>query len=192
MARLDRLPQVRELAQLGSVLGREFAYEMISGLADIADATLRKGLGQLVDAELLCQRGRPARARYIFKHALIHDAAYASLLRRARQQVQQQAAEPLVARFPGIADTKPEIVAHHFAEADLTDRAAEHFQKAGERSLRRSANEEAVANLGKGLQIIQAASDGIARDQEELSLLKMIAPALVAVRGYASPTVGPA
>lgn len=192
MARLDRLPQMRELAQLGSVLGREFAYEMISGLSGIADATLREGLGQLVGAELLYQRGRPPRARYIFKHALIQDAAYASLLRRARQQVHQQAAELLVARFPDAVDANPEIVAHHFAEAGLTDLAVEHFQKAGERSLRRSANEEAVAHLGKGLQIIQAASDGVMRDREELSLLTMIAPALVAVRGYAAPQVDPA
>ena len=83
MARLDRLPQVREIAQLGSVLGREFAYEMLSGLSTVGEVTLQEGLGQLVEAELLYQRGRPPRARYTFKHALVQDAAYQSLLRRS-------------------------------------------------------------------------------------------------------------
>ena len=100
MARLDRLPQVRELAQLGSVLGREFAYEMISGLSTLGDTLLQEGLSQLVETELLYQRGRPPRARYIFKHALVQDAAYGSLLRRTRQQAHLQVAELLEKRFP--------------------------------------------------------------------------------------------
>ena len=101
MARLDRLPQVRELAQLGSVLGREFAYEMISGLSTLGETMLQEGLGQLVETELLYQRGRPPRARYVFKHALVQDAAYRSLLRRTRQQYHRQVAELLETRFPG-------------------------------------------------------------------------------------------
>ncbi|MEE8308579.1 MAG: adenylate/guanylate cyclase domain-containing protein, partial [Gammaproteobacteria bacterium] len=108
MARLDRLPQVRELAQLGSVLGREFAYEMIFGLSTGDDGDLQAGLEQLVDAELLYQRGRPPRARYIFKHALIQDAAYESLLRRTRQQHHLQVAELLESSFPDVVESHPE------------------------------------------------------------------------------------
>ena len=100
MARLDRAPRLREVAQLGSVLGREFAYDMISALAGIEEGMLQSGLGQLVVDELLYQRGRPPRSRYLFKHALIQDAAYQSLLKRTRQQYHQQVAKLLEDRFP--------------------------------------------------------------------------------------------
>jgi len=113
MARLDRLPMVREVAQLGAVLGREFAYEMLKALAAVEESTLQERLGQLVSAELLYQRGRPPNARYIFKHALIQDAAYASLLKRTRQQYHQQTAQMLEAEFPETVEAEPELVAHH-------------------------------------------------------------------------------
>jgi len=114
MARLDRLPTVREVAQLGAVLGREFTYELLHALTTMDEATLQHGLTQLVDAELLYQRGRPPRARYLFKHALIQDAAYASLLKSTRQQYHQQVAQLLEARFPDIAAAEPESLAHHY------------------------------------------------------------------------------
>ncbi len=192
MARLDRLPQVRELAQLASVLGREFAYEMVSGLATTGETALQEGLGQLVEAELLYQRGRPPRAKYIFKHALIQDAAYASLLRRTRQQYHLQVAELLEARFPEVIETNPELVAHHYNEANVTDRALEYFQRAGERALRMSANAEAIAHLGKGLEIVAAMPDSPERAQRELDLLTTMGPALIATKGYAAPEVEPA
>ena len=109
MARLDRLPQTREIAQLGAVLGREFVYELLQAVAPLDEATLQAGLAQLVAAELLYQRGRPPRARYMFKHALIQDAAYASLLRSTRQQVHQQVAQLLEARFPEAVETQPRV-----------------------------------------------------------------------------------
>jgi predicted ATPase len=117
MARLDRLPMIREVAQLGAVLGREFAYEMLRALAGVEEALLQERLAQLVDTELLYQRGRPPRARYIFKHALVQDAAYASLLKSTRQQYHQQVAQMLEARFPDTVETEPELVAHHYTEA---------------------------------------------------------------------------
>ena len=117
MARLDRLPTVREVAQLGAVLGREFAYELLQALMTMEEATLQHGLTQLVDAELLYQRGRPPRARYIFKHALIQDAAYTSLLKSTRQQYHQQIAQLLEARFPETVAAEPELLAHHYTEA---------------------------------------------------------------------------
>ena len=136
MARLDRLPQVRELAQLGSVLGREFAYEMISGLSASNESDLQEGLRQLVDAELLYQRGRPPRARYIFKHASVQDAAYSSLLRRTRQQHHLQVARLLEPGFSDIVETNPELLARHYCEAGENELAINYFCTAGARSLR--------------------------------------------------------
>ena len=146
MTRLDRLPQVREIAQLGSVLGREFAYEMISGLSSIGETRLQEGLGQLVEAELLYQRGRPPRAKYIFKHALVQEAAYQSLLRRTRQQYHHQVAELLEVRFPEVVETQPELVARHFTEDGATERAVEYWLKAGQRAARQSAHPEAICS----------------------------------------------
>ena len=192
MARLDRLPQVRELAQLGSVLGREFAYEMISGLSTLGDAVLQQGLAQLVETELLYQRGRPPRARYVFKHALVQDAAYGSLLRRSRQQAHRQAAELIETRFPETVETHPELLAHHLAEAGNVERAIKYFQRAGERCLRICANQEAIAHLDKGLELVSAMPKGAERDQHELNLLMIKGPALIAIKGYAAPDVEPA
>lgn len=192
MARLDRLPQVRELAQLGSVLGREFAYEMISGLSAVDDSVLRDGLEQLVDAELLYQRGRPPRARYIFKHALIQDAAYGSLLRRTREHHHLHVAQLMETSFPDIIETSPELIAHHYAEADEAELAIDYFQKAGTRSLRVSANQEAIAHLRNGLEIVETMAAGADRDNRELNLLLTIGPALIAIKGYAAPDVEPA
>ena len=131
MARLDRAPRLREVAQLGSVLGREFAYDMISALAGIEEEMLQSGLGQLVVDELLYQRGRPPRSRYLFKHALIQDAAYQSLLKRTRQQYHQQVAKLLEDRFPEVASTQPELVAHHYTEANCPAQAIAYWHKAG-------------------------------------------------------------
>ena len=192
MARLDRLPQVRELAQLASVLGREFAYEMISGLSTLGDTLLQEGLGQLVETELLYQRGRPPRARYIFKHALVQDAAYGSLLKRNRQQAHLQVAELLEAQFPDTVEAHPEILGHHYREANLSERAVRYFQAAGERDLRMSANTEAIAHLGKGLEIIATMPAGLGRDSLELDLLMTMGPALIATKGYAAAEVEPA
>ena len=189
MARLDSLPQVRELAQLGSVLGREFAYEMISGLSAVADGVLRVGLGQLVDAELLYQRGRPPRSRYVFKHALIQDAAYQSLLRRTRQQSHRLVAELLELRFPEIVDTQPELVAHHYAEADLAEQAIGYFRRAGQRASARSAHQEAMSHLTKGLSLLQSLPKTQTRHQRELQLQIALGASAIVSKGHAAPAV---
>jgi predicted ATPase len=162
---------------------------MISGLSTVGETTLQEGLGRLVEAELLYQRGRPPRARYTFKHALVQDAAYQSLLRRNRQQYHQQVAELLEAKFPDVVEAQPVLVAHHYSEANVADRAASYFQKAGQRAAQRSANLEAIAHLTKGLEVLGAMPDGPERAQRELDLLTTIGPALIATKGYAAPEV---
>jgi predicted ATPase len=123
MARLDQLQTAKEVAQLGAVLGREFPYALLQAIAPQDEDTLQAGLAQLVEAELLYQRGRPPRARYVFKHALIQDAAYASLLKSTRQQVHQQMAQVFEARFPALIETQLELVAQHYTAAGRTEQA---------------------------------------------------------------------
>jgi class 3 adenylate cyclase len=189
MARLDRLPMIREMAQLGAVLGREFTYEMLRALAGVEDALLQERLAQLVDTELLYQRGRPPRARYIFKHALVQDAAYASLLKSTRQQYHQQIAQMLEARFPEIVETQPELVAHHYTVAECSAQAVGYWQQAGQRTIERSANVEAIAHLRQGIALLTTLPDTPERVQVELTLQTTLGPALMATRGYAAPEV---
>jgi predicted ATPase/class 3 adenylate cyclase len=186
MARLDRLPMVREVAQLGAVLGREFAYEMLQALAAVEESTLQDRLGQLVGAELLYQRGRPPRAKYIFKHALIQDAAYASLLKRTRQQYHQQIAQMLEAEFPETVEAEPEMVAHHYTEAGLNEKAVGYWHQAGKRANQRSANVEAINHLTKGLELLMTLPDTRERARQELDLQTTLGPVLMAVKGFAS------
>ena len=190
MARLDRAPRLREVAQLGSVLGREFAYDMISALAGIEEDLLQSGLGQLVVDELLYQRGRPPRSRYLFKHALIQDAAYQSLLKRTRQQYHQQVAKLLEDRFPEVASTQPELVAHHYTEASCPAQAITYWHKAGVAAASKSANVEAIDQFRRGLALVEALSDMRERAVRELDLQMAIGPALTATKSFAHPDIG--
>jgi tetratricopeptide (TPR) repeat protein len=190
MARLDRAPRLREVAQLGSVLGREFAYDMISALAGIEDEMLQSGLGQLVVDELLYQRGRPPRSRYLFKHALIQDAAYQSLLKRTRQQYHQQVAKLLEDRFPEVASTQPELVAHHYTEANCPAKAIAYWRKAGMAAASKSANLEAIVQFHRGLALVEALSDMRERAERELDLQMALGPALYATGSYSHPDIG--
>jgi class 3 adenylate cyclase/predicted ATPase len=187
MARLDRLPTVREVAQLGAVLGREFAYEMLRAIAAIDEPRLRDGLSRLVEAELLYQRGRPPRARYIFKHALIQDAAYQSLLRRTRQQYHRQVGELLESEFTDTVETSPELVAHHYTEAAAPKQAAKYWRRAGERAMQRSANQEAISHLTSALAQLLQLPETVDRAKQELAVQRLLGQASFATRGYASP-----
>ena len=134
MARLDRLAAVKEVAQLGAVLGREFAYTLLRAVTPLEEPTLQQSLAQLVEAELLYQRGHPPQATYLFKHALVQDAAYQSLLRSTRQQSHQRIAQVLEAQFPNVVETQPELLAHHYTEAGLAEQAIPYWQQAGQQS----------------------------------------------------------
>jgi predicted ATPase/class 3 adenylate cyclase len=189
MARLDQMHTAKEIAQRGAVLGREFAYAMLQAIATQDEATVQAGLAQLVAAELLYQRGRPPRARYRFKHALIQDAAYASLLRSTRQQVHEHVAHLLETRFPELVETQPELVAHHYTEGGCPDQAIVYWQRAGEQALQRSANQEAIGHLTTGLALVAVLPDTPARIQQELDMQMTLGPALMAVKGQAAPEV---
>jgi class 3 adenylate cyclase/tetratricopeptide (TPR) repeat protein len=190
MARLDRAPRSREVAQLGSVLGREFAYDMISALAGLEEEMLQGGLGQLVADELLYQRGRPPRSRYLFKHALIQDAAYQSLLKRTRQQYHERAAKLLEDRFPEVASTQPELVVHHYTEANCPTQAIAYWHKAGLAAASRSANVEAIDQFRRGLALVEALSDMRERAERELDLQMALGPPLFATKLYKHPDIG--
>jgi predicted ATPase len=134
MARLDRLAAVKGLAQLGATLGREFSYELLQAVSLWDEDTLQRGLHQLVEAECLYQRGLPPQATYVFKHALIQEAAYQSLLRSTRQQYHQHIAQVLEAQFPERVATQPELVAQHYTEAGLTEQAISYWQQQGKQA----------------------------------------------------------
>lgn len=147
MARLDRLPSLREVAQLGSILGREFAYEMLQAIATLEETALQNGLDRLVDAELLYQRGRGPRAKYIFKHALVQDAAYQSLLKRTRRYYHRHVAELLEHRYPDIVQTQPELLAHHYSRAEDDEKAVEYLTCSADKAAGMYAHAEAIAAI---------------------------------------------
>jgi TOMM system kinase/cyclase fusion protein len=190
MARLDRLSAARDLAQLGAVLGREFAYELLQAVSPLDETTLQQGLAQLVDAELVYQRGLPPQSRYIFKHALIQEAAYQSLLRSTRQRYHQRIAQVLEAQFPETVETQPELLAYHYTEAGLPAQAVPHWQRAGQRASEGSAYVEAISHFTKGLEVLQALPDTPARAQQELDLHIALGQAFIATKGQAASEVG--
>jgi class 3 adenylate cyclase/predicted ATPase len=189
MARLDRLSTVKEVAQLGATLGREFTFELMRVISNLDEATLQQDLERLVDAELLLQQGVPPQARYSFKHALIQDAAYQSLLKSKRQQYHQQIVEALRSQFPETVETEPEILAHHYTEAGLHEPAIDFWRRAGKRAAERSAHVEALHHLNKGLKLLEALPEDRDRLELELEFQTMLGPTLMATKGYASPEV---
>jgi class 3 adenylate cyclase/predicted ATPase len=187
LARLDRLGQARETAQVGAALGRRFSHELISAVAAMPQSDLHDALGQLVGAGLIWRRGTPPDAEYTFKHALIQDAAYNTLLREPCRAVHSRIAEVLESQFPDIADGQPELLAHHYTEAGRIDRAADLWGKAGQLSLARSAMKEAVAQLTRALHQTETLPDTAARRAKQIKLQLALANALMHARGYAAP-----
>jgi predicted ATPase len=189
MARLDRLAPVRESVQVGAVLGREFSYDLLRAVAGVEDSTLRHGIRQLVDAELIYQRGVPPQATYLFKHALIQDAAYQSLLKSTRQQYHRQIARLLEEQFPETKDTQPELLAQHYTEAGLTEQAISSWQRAGQHAVQHSANVEAISHLNKALSLLKTLPATQEHVQQELELQLALGNPLKVIKGYAAPEV---
>lgn len=189
MARLDRLDIAKRVAQVGAVLGRQFDYALLKAVWEQDEHLLQRGLSRLVEAELLYQQGRLPQASYTFKHALIQDTAYQSLLKRARQQYHRRAAQVLIERFPEIADLQPEVPARHYTEAGLIERALLYWQRAGQLAVERQANVEAIHRFTQGLNLLQHLPDMSERVQQELALQLAIGPPLIMVKGHSAREV---
>jgi tetratricopeptide (TPR) repeat protein len=179
MARLDRLAAVKVVAQLGAAIGRTFAYELIQAVAQLDAATLQGALGQLVEAEVVAQQGLPPQATYTFKHALVQETAYQSLLKSTRQQYHQRIAEVLGAQFPETAATQPELLAHHYTEAGLYEQALTAWRRAGEYALGRSAYQEAIACFEQALVALSHLSESRATLEQAIELRFDLRNALV-------------
>jgi predicted ATPase len=188
LARLDRLSPTREVTQMGATLGRSFSHELISAVAQMPQQKLDEALEQLASAGLIFRRGTPPDAEYTFKHALVQDAAYSTLLRSRRQQLHARITSTLESQFPDIVAAKPQLLAQHSAEAGLNEKAISYCLKAGQQAIAHSAMAEAVAQLLKGLDLLAALPEAL-RQQPELDLRIALGPALAATKGYAAPDV---
>jgi class 3 adenylate cyclase/tetratricopeptide (TPR) repeat protein len=186
MARLDRLVSVKEIAQIGAAIGREFSYSLIHSVVARDDAALKHALTELEQAELVYRRGAPPEAVYSFKHALVRDAAYESMLKSRRQQLHGQIARALEDGFPDVVNSEPEILAHHFTEAGIVAPAINYWLKAGNRALSRSANAEAVKHLRRGIELVQDLEPSPERVRRELDLYLALGPAVAATEGEAA------
>jgi class 3 adenylate cyclase/predicted ATPase len=186
MARLDRFAPVKEIAQIGAVLGREFSYRLIAAVARTSTAFLQTALAQLTAAELIFERGERPDSTYIFKHALVQDAAYESLLRSKRQQLHNRVSRVLKEQFAETIEQQPELMAHHLLQAGLIEPAIDYLQKAGQRAIQRSANTEAIGHLKHALELLHSLPKTPERAHTELELQVMLSQAMIAGRGYAA------
>jgi len=190
IARLDRIgAAAREVAQVGSVLGREFSYELIERVARRSDTELQPCLARLEEAGLLFCRGAPPHASYLFKHALVQDAAYGTLLRARRQELHARVAGVLETDFADLVERQPELLAHHLTAAGDNECAVEQWLRAGQRAAARLAHVEAIAHLGRGLALLQLLPEMPARDDREIELRLALGVSLIVVNGIWSPSV---
>lgn len=186
LARLDRLAPVKEVAQIGAVIGREFSYELLTATAQMDEPKLRTALDELIHAELAFCRGTPPDAIYTFKHALVRDAAYESLLKSRRQQLHCRIVTVLRERFPDRAEMEPEVLAHHSTEGGLLDHAVSCWHKAGLQANYRSANTEAIAHLCRGLDLLARLPETPARHYREIDLQIALGMPQAAAKGHGS------
>jgi tetratricopeptide (TPR) repeat protein len=190
MARLDRLGSAKEVAQIGSAIGREFSHALLQAVVRKPDAELQLALDRLVATGLLFRQGVPPHATYLFKHALVQDAAYSTLLRETRRMMHSRIAEAVETHFSEIAESQPELLGRHFSEAGLSQQAIRYLQMAGERAAKRSANAEAVTHLEKARDLLEALPDRAAHANQELQLLIALGPAMMATRSSTAPEIG--
>lgn len=209
MSRLDRIDCDLAVVQLAACLGRTFSFDLIQAVGalepsslvtsaaevpatplwTLSDEELQAELGKLTAAELLFSQGRGPRQRFQFKHALLQDAAHGSLIKAKRQEMHARIAATLEAQFPVVVEKEPEVVAQHYSEAGIPDKAVVHWQRAGERSLQRYAYREAIQQIRVGLEAIKASPESRARHQREIELLVMLGVPLQSIVGYSAPEV---
>jgi predicted ATPase len=190
MARLDRLGPVRRVAQIGAAIGREFSYPLLHAVSTLPEDELQSALGRLIASGLVFQRGAPPDAVYAFKHALVQDAAYATLLRGPRQALHLRIAEALERHFSELLEVQPELFAQHYAEAGLAEKSVAYWGKAGRRSAARSAMAEAAAQFQKGLDQIALSANNPQRQRQEVELWSDLGAVLMSIKGQAAPEVG--
>src|SRR5207245_4657095 len=186
-ARLDQLGPARDVAQVAAVIGREFSYTLLQALLRLRDPELQAALEALAGEELIYARGLPPEATYRFKHALVQDAAYASLLKSRRRELHGRVARVLAEQFVEVAETRPEVVAYHYEHAGEAARAVTYYQRAGEQAGARSAHEEAAVHLRRGMALLPALPEAAERNRREAHLQLALGASLIAVRGYSHP-----
>ena len=189
MARLDRVTVVKEISQIGSAIGREFSYELLAAVSPMNTRALADGLVRLTDSGLAFRRGTIPDATFTFKHALVQDAAYDSLLKSRRQELHAAIGRVLEASYPSTVEHTPELLARHFTAAGLDAEAVGYWRRAGESAFRRMALPEAISHLRAGLACLERLAPGPSRDLDELSLRTLLGPAVIAHRGWAAPEV---
>jgi class 3 adenylate cyclase/tetratricopeptide (TPR) repeat protein len=189
MARLDRFMPVKEIAQIGAAIGREFSYQLIAAVAPMPAAQLDDALARLSESGLAFRRGTPPEAVYTFKHALVQDAAYDSLLKSRKQELHGKIARVIEQHYPNIKITEPEVLAHHLTAAALAEAAIPLWQAAGELALKRMALTEAITHLSQGLSLVSALPRSSGRDARELDLRSLLGPAWQALKGWPTPEV---
>jgi class 3 adenylate cyclase/predicted ATPase len=189
MARLDRLGPVKEVAQIGAVIGRDFDYQLLAAVFSSPEKRLNDALDRLVESALVFRRGAPPDATYTFKHVLVQEAAYNSLLSSRRQELHARIAQALEEQFPGVAANRPEVLARHFTDAELTEQAVRYWYRAGQQAAERFAHKEAIAHLRKGVEVLEKLPNSSARDQQELDLQIALGSPLIVTMGYAAPEV---
>jgi predicted ATPase len=189
MARLDRLGPAKAIAQIGAAIGREFSHALLAFVARLPEPELNATLDRLVQSGLLSQQGAPPHATYLFKHALVLDAAYGTLLRDPRRALHGRIAEVLESQFPDVVETQPELLARHLSAAGVIDRAVKYWFRAGERATKRSANREAIAHLRAALQLLEHMSDSAERADWELRILIALGPPLILTTRSAAPEI---
>jgi predicted ATPase len=187
MARLDRLGPAKEVAQIGAAIGREFSHPLLAAVVSKPEEELRSSLDRVVKAGLLFRQGMPPHATYLFKHALVQDAAYGTLLRDPRRALHARIAEILESQFAEIAESQPELLARHCTEAGLIEKAAKLWGKAGQRSLNRSALAEAVEQLKRALELIAALRPTPALRREQINIQVALITPLIHTKGYSAP-----
>lgn len=192
MARLDRLGDAKDVAQAAAAIGRNFVYELLADVAGLDEPALRQALRALEASGLIQRRGEPPSAIYTFRHALIREIAYDSMLRRRRQALHAAIARALETNFREIVETQPDLLGRHFAQAGELDRAIDYFERAGLRAVARSAHVEAVRHFRRALDLVEKIEDAPPRLAREAALWSALAPSLLVTRGYSSAEVGEA
>ena len=190
MARLDRLGSAKEIAQVGAAIGREFSHSLLAAVAGKPDAEIQPMLDRLIAAGLLFRQGEPPHATYLFKHALVQDAAYGTLLRSSRQHLHERIARTLEKEFSEAIEIQPELLARHCAEAGLEDHAIRYWRLAGEKAVHRASNREAIRHFRQALALIERQPRTAGRLAAELAILSQLGPALMTIHGWTAPEVG--